>query len=409
MRTLLADSRVSRLLLANMASSVGSGITIVAVPWLLVQREGGERLYGYVTILTTLVMFLIIPHYGAWLDHHSRKAILLAGEAFGALAAGSMALWAAITGEVAAWQLLVSYFCGMLYYSLHFPAKFAFMQQIFERKHYQTLTGLIEIQSQTASMLAGGLAAVLLDHVSLATILFIDAATYLFSLGVQASIPYAATPRVLRQAAGTWHAMVEGWRWLRAHPKLTWFFLCTYVPFIAVMVSNYLFPIYVTHVLQAASDVYGQGEIAFAAGALLAGLLIPALATRHGVDRTIVYTMAMFIVGLLTLAIAPSTWLYFPALFVLGIGNAGSRVARSALVLTLVPNHVIGRVQLFFSAWDRCLRTILISVVTVLVSRHDASLGFGLLVVVVSTAFAGMLVTRRSARIAGAPIATATG
>lgn len=399
MRALLADSRVPRLLLANMTSSVGSGITIVAVPWLLVQREGGERLYGYITIFTTLVMFLILPHYGAWLDRHSRKAILLAGEAFGAVAAGSMALWASLTGEVAAWQLLVSYFCGMLYYSLHFPAKFAFMQQIFDRKHYQTLTGLVEIQSQTSSMLAGGLAAYLLGHVSLATILYIDAASYLVSFALQATIPYASTHRVAGQpVTGTWQALVEGWRWLHGRPRLSWFFLCTYVPFIAVMVSNYLFPIYVSDVLQASSDVYGQGEIAFAAGALLAGLLVPALATRHGIDRSIIVTMALFIVGLLALTFAPVTWIYFPALLVLGIGNAGSRVARSALVLTLVPNNVIGRIQLFFSAWDRFLRTVLIGIITVIVTGHGAAAGFGLLVVIVTLAFVGMLATRHAAR-----------
>ena len=72
MKALLRDTRVQRLLLANITGSVGSGVTIIAVPWLLVHRPGGDRLYGYVTLGTTLALFLFMPYYGTWIDRHSR-------------------------------------------------------------------------------------------------------------------------------------------------------------------------------------------------------------------------------------------------------------------------------------------------------------------------------------------------
>ena len=128
MRDLLRDSRVQRLLLANITGSIGSGVTIIAVPWLLVQQAGGDRLYGYVTLATTVALFLFMPYYGTWLDRHSRKRMLLIGELFGATATLTMAAWAFFSQRVEAWQLMTSYFCGMLYYTLHYPAKFAFVQ-----------------------------------------------------------------------------------------------------------------------------------------------------------------------------------------------------------------------------------------------------------------------------------------
>src|SRR5690606_36890 len=121
MKELLSDFRVRRLLLANITGSVGSGVTIVAVPWLLVQRPGGDRLYGYVTIAITIAVFALIPHYGAWLDRHSRKLALLLGEAFGAITTLTMATWIALAGHAATWQFLVLYAGGILYYTLHFP------------------------------------------------------------------------------------------------------------------------------------------------------------------------------------------------------------------------------------------------------------------------------------------------
>lgn len=401
MKDLLQDTRVQRLLLANITGSIGSGVTIIAVPWMLIQQPGGERFYGYATLGTTLALFLFMPYYGAWIDRHSRKRMLLIGEAFGFTATLAMAAWAFLSGRVETWQLMTSYFCGMLYYTLHYPAKFAFIQQIFERRHYQSLTGLMEIQGQTAAMLAGGIASLLIGQVALPVILLADAGTYLVSFLIQSTIPYradhvdAARNRAPRNA---WVAMAEGGRWLRDRPRLSVFLLATYVPFVVVMVGNFLFPIYVDRVLAASSDVFGRGEVVFALGAILSALLIPKLATRHGADRTIVVTMALFLGGLVMLSVFEVTPLYYAALLLLGFGNAGSRVARGALVLNLVPNTVMGRVQMFFSAFDRLLRTVLTFGATMIVARASASLGFVCLGLILLIAFVAMLASRSSIR-----------
>ena len=407
MKDLLRDTRVQRLLLANITGSIGSGVTIIAVPWMLIQQPGGERFYGYATLGTTFALFLFMPYYGAWIDRHSRKRMLLIGEAFGFIATLAMAAWAFLSGRVETWQLMTSYFCGMLYYTLHYPAKFAFIQQIFERRHYQSLTGLMEIQGQTAAMLAGGIASLLIGHVALPIILLADAVTYLISFLIQSTIPYhpdhveAAQKKAARNA---WVAMAEGGRWLRDRPRLCVFLLATYVPFVVVMVGNFLFPLYVDRVLAASSEVFGRGEVVFALGAILSALLIPKLATRHGADRTIVVTMALFLGGLVMLSVFAVTPLYYAALLLLGFGNAGSRVARGALVLNLVPNTVMGRVQMFFSVFDRLLRTLLTFGATMIVARASPSLGFACLGGILLIAFITMLASRSSIR---APVSEA--
>ena len=91
MRTLLRDTRVQRLLVANTLGSIGSGVTIFAVPWLLVHLPEGNAAYRWATIGTTLVLFLLMPYYGAWVDRHSRKTALLGSEAWGFLATTTMA------------------------------------------------------------------------------------------------------------------------------------------------------------------------------------------------------------------------------------------------------------------------------------------------------------------------------
>ncbi len=380
MKELLRDFRIRRLLLANITGSIGSGVTIFAVPWLLVQQPGGTTTYGTVTLATTVVLFLFMPYYGVWVDRHSRKTMLLGSELFGFAATAVMAVVCLFHGGYGSASLATVYFCGMLYYTLHYPAKYAFLQQIIDKSQYQSLTGLMEVQGQTAMMIAGGLGPLLVEHFSLSAILGLNAATYLFSFSIQSTIPYrsthldAATPRL-----SAWRSIAEGWRWLRERPQLTTFFAASLMPFITVMVGNYLFPIYVSQTLGADAWVFGAGEIVFAVGAILAGFSLPRLIAAHSAGRTVPVTMGLFALGAATLVLFPNIPLYLVAAVLIGYGNAGSRVARSAALLHLVDNRVMGRVGSFFNAYDRVLRTVLTSAVIAIVATGGARPAFALL------------------------------
>jgi MFS family permease len=399
MNALLRDPRAQRLIAANLTSSIGSGITIIAVPWLLVNRPGGSQIYGWATALTTLALFAFAPYYGAWVDRHSRKTMLLLSEVFGATATLAMAITGLVRGEFATWQLVIVYFCGMFYYTLHFPAKFAFVQQIFGRAHYQSLTSVMEIQGQAASMLAGGLASVLIGHVSLTTILFLDACTYFVSFALQAGIPYEATHQSsdTKSSGGAWSAVGEAWHWLRERPALSTFLLCSFVPFLGIMVGNYLFPIYVASTLAADPGVYGRGEMIFALGALSAGVGVPFLTARFNHARTTVALAAVFLLALLILVVWPQVLPFYGAMLLLGLGNAGVRVARNVIVLETVPNALMGRVHVFFLVFERSLRTLLILLLASLVDTRGAPFCFGILLAINLVAFVALLRTHRAA------------
>ncbi|MEO6244710.1 MAG: MFS transporter [Opitutaceae bacterium] len=401
MKTLLRDTRVRRLLLANTLGSIGSGITIFAVPWVLVHREGGNRAYLWVTVATTLVLFALMPAYGAWIDRHSRKTALLASEAWGFGATVVMALTGLVLGGFALWQLVAIYFSGMLYYTLHYPAKFALVQQMFDRSQYQALTGLLEIQGQTAMMIAGGLAGLMIDHVPLWGILLFDAATYLASFLIQSTLPYTATHLTAKIPAGArppvWRAVAEGWLWLRSRPQLAWFLTGSLAPFLIVMASNYLFPIYVAQTLQAGAGWFAAGEIAFSLGAIAAGFMLPRLIGRHSAAATIPATMLVFLAGMIVICVFRFPATFLVAVTLLGFGNAGCRVARAALMLHLVPNEVMGRVGGFFQVLDRVLRTLLVLSMMVIDTLGPPA-GYLILAVVLVIALFGVMQTRASVR-----------
>ena len=412
MKHLLRDTRVQRLMVANTLGSIGSGVTIFSVPWLMVHRDGGNEAYRWITIVTTIVLFAIMPHYGAFVDHHSRKTVMLASELWGLFATTSMAMLGLLLGQFAMWQLMAIYFAGMLYYTLHYPAKFAMIQQMFDRAHYQSLTGLFEIQGQTAMMVAGGLGGILVDHVPLWVILLFDASTYLISFLIQATLPYEPThlrgvgyspttdgglKSTVPAKPSVWTSIIDGWNWLRNRPRLAVFLTCSLIPFIIVMAANYLFPIYVSETLHASARYFAGGEIMFALGAVAAGALLPRLIAQHSAAVTIPVTIALFLFGLVLVVTIRMPVVYLGAGMIMGFGHAGCRVARSAVMLHVIPAQIMGRVTGFYNVFDRVLRTLVVMAMGI-IDLYGPPAGFLVLGLLAAVALYGVLQTRGTLR-----------
>ena len=399
--SLLRDPRIHRVLGANAVSSIGSGVTMIAVPWLIVQRPGGERTFGFATAAVTLALLFLLPYYGWILDRHSRKRVLLAGELFGLFATSVFLAMAFVRGEFATWHLVGIFTAGTVYYTIHYPALFAFNQEVFAPAQYRELAGLVEVQGQTASVVAGGLAAILIGRVDLTVLLGISTATYLLSFLILRPLPYATFAERTPSTLSALRQIGEGWGYLAERPGFALFLICAFIPFVGVMVSNYLFPIYASRALQAGPAVFGAGEVTFAVGSILAGLTIPRMIAAIGSYRTVLLTVAMFTLAAALLAAFPLVGLYLLLNAMLGWGNAGSRVARSTIILLAVPNALIGRVNVLFNLLERLVRTAVLLYLTSRVEALGSPFGFGIVAALAGLACIGVAASRKSVPVDG--------
>ncbi|KRF23151.1 MFS transporter [Paenibacillus sp. Soil787] len=395
MWTMLKDRRMTFLMIANILSSIGSGITMIGVPWLLVNRAGGSEIFGYATLASTIILFFLSPHIGVYIDRISRKKMLLGSEVIGGSVTLLFALWGLSTGHFETWQLIVIYFSGSLYYNVHFPTQFAFTQEIFSKEQYKTLNSILEVQNQSTSMIAGGLASLLIDHIDFAWILLADAMTYFLGFGLFLLIPYIKNRSVAANGAvSMWSNIREGFAYLKTRPLLVMFFLCALMPFLFVMVGNYLYPVYITSVLHGGASVLGAADMIFAIGAVLAGLTVPLLMQRLGSYYTTILSFVIFSLSIVFFYVFPlvSIFLLFKTLN--GWGNAGSRVARNTILMEMVPNHLIGRVNSFFNTVGMGMRVLLIGVCTQIVSFQGARTAILLLGVLLVVSFIGLIGSR---------------
>jgi MFS family permease len=372
------DPKARIVLTANFLLVVGASLTFMAIPWLLIQQPRGKAILGYTNSIVTLAILLLLPYLGKLVDRNSRKAIVLIFLALGFAVNILVIAVMLLRGRVEVWELLTVFAYGSLGASVYYPAQFALNQEIFAHDQYEQLSGAIEIQWQAASMIAGAAGALLISRVPLWVILAIDATTYAVSFCLVTRLAYSRS-KLASSTTSALKMMWEGVSYLQQRPRLSIVMFASFLPFLALMVANYLSPIFVRDTLGMGSEVYAAGEISYAIGAVVAGLSIPFINGKIGLIPTLFFTIGCYTIAVALNPILPVTAVFLISFMLQGWGNAGSRVARSILVLKTVPNEIIGRVNLFYSAIERLLRAALLALVTYLLKDWGPNLPYFIL------------------------------
>lgn len=366
MRDLYNDSRFRLIIFANIASSIGSGITMIAIPWMLVSSENGNTVFGYISICMTIINFLITPFIGNLVDKMNRKKILLISEFVCFLLLMIFTLIGFIGLPYEVWHYTIIYMIGSLYYTIFFPTMFALNQEIFNKDQYKALNGTMEVQSQFSSMIAGALASILLLKWDLHYILLLDVLSYAAAIYFYMKLPYMGKP-INKTEKTDKKRVSEGLRYMMIRPTMFVFLVFSIMPFIGVMITNYLFPVYLRDVLKASASAYGIESMIYAFGAIIAGMFVPILARKIGNEKTIIvsvitYTIAISLIVLVNLPV------YLSLMFFIAVGNSGARVARNSFLMDQIPNEIIGRVDSLFRSIGLLFRIVLLALFTQLVS-----------------------------------------
>jgi len=373
------DPKAWIVLTANFLLVVGASLTFMAIPWLLIQQEHGKAILGYTNSIITLIILFLLPYLGKLVDRNSRKAVVLIFLALGFAVNVLMIAAILLRGRVEVWELLTVFCYGSLGASVYYPAQFALNQEIFAHNQYEQLSGAIEIQWQAASMIAGAAGAFLISRVPLWSILSIDAATYAASFCLIIRLAYSRSSNFAAPATSALKMMGEGVSYLQQRPRLSIVMLASFLPFLALMVANYLSPIFVRDTLGMGSEVYAAGEVSYAVGAVVAGLSVPFINGKIGLVPTLLFTIGLYTIAVALNPILPVAGVFLVSFLLQGWGNAGSRVARSILVLKTVPNEIIGRVNLLYGAIERLLRAALLALVTYLLKDWGPNVSYFIL------------------------------
>ncbi|WNF06160.1 MFS transporter [Brevibacillus borstelensis] len=378
MKEVFSNREFKKLFFSNLFSGFGQGMTMIGIAWYLVESTGSAELLGTTMFTSAVLMFFIGPYIGTLIDRLSRKRMMLAEHAIGFTVLGILAIWG-FYGSYAEWMLITVYLVTTLMYQIHYPAQAALVQESFSPRHYNDINSLLEVEGQTATVLAGAFAGFLLNLFGLHIVLLINALTYLIAYLLMSTMSYTFTleAEAKKNSSVSWTGQLyQSWEYIRSKRGFLIFGLSAMMPFIAVMASNLLAPVYVNQSLRAEVDIFSMGEVTYAIGAVGAGFLVSVIVKKTGQLSAMVGNTLLFAIATIAMVAIAQGWGFVAASVFFGWCNASVRLVRQTLYMNVVPKQVMGRVMSFFNSAGMAMRLLLIGLFTFMVDSTGAGVGY---------------------------------
>lgn len=396
---------------ANGISGFAQGITMLAVPWYFAQRSISSDfnlMYGIITMCT--IVWGVFA--GTIVDRFNRRKIFLLNNGIEGVVLALVAIYGWTTGAVPVPLIIIAFATTIFGFYLHYPNLYAFAQEISVPEEYRKVTSLIEIVGQSTNVLAGALAAVLLEgldfswagltvHVEPWTIYQIftmDACTYVIAVFLIWQISYDPVKPRVPETGQLVKRLKTGLNYLSEHKMIFLFGVSSHVIFVVMLVKLHaLMPMYISNHLGEGGLVFGVMEVLYAIGALSAGLLIRRIVGNDKTVQGVITLIGLATLALLVSAVSKSVGIFFIVGLVIGFTNAGTRVLRLSYIFEHVPNVVIGRVNSIFSIINVMMRVFFI----LLFSHHyfevdsNITIGYAIMGTFTAMAVLVLLVNRR--------------
>jgi MFS family permease len=358
---------------ANGISGFAQGISMLAIPWYFANNTPYfNKAYGLITIG---VLFFGL-YAGTLVDKYSRKANFLGNS----LVCGFLLLTIAGVGYYLNGLndiLVVAVFgITMFNYNIHYPTLYAFGQEISAVEDYAKVNSNIEIVGQSTSILSGGIAAVMLEGVTINLpiidysiiinswniweIFLLNAGTYFLAASLILFIKYQPIPKHA-QHPKIFNRIKVGFTYLRQHPKLLIFGIFSYSVFAMLLVEIHaVLPAYVDKHLHENGSVFAIADGIYALGALCAGLFVNKVFTATSTQRAVIILTAITAAIFIWAFAAKSVLVIYLVSLILGFTNAGIRVLRLTYLFKQIPNQLMGRVNSIFNMLNILVRSLFI-------------------------------------------------
>lgn len=331
-------------LTANAISLAGNALTMVAVPWFVLETGGSAAQVGLVGFFTALPAVLAAFLGGTLVDRLGHKqSSIVADLASGVTVALIPLLYATVGLQF--WQLLVLVFLGALLDAPGNTARQALLPDVAKNTGMRLeRANALQQTVQRLSMLIGpALAGVLIMLFGASNVLWVDAATFVVSAALFAvAVPAVGDrlvdtePYLAQIRAGL--AFIRGDRLL-----LTLLLIIATTNFLDAPVFAVILPVYAEQAYGSAANL-GIMLSAFGAGAVISALVFGAIGHRLPRRGTFIISFVLVSVPFFVLAQMPAFPAAVGALAFAGLAAGPINPLLMTVIQERVPSAMRGRV-----------------------------------------------------------------
>ena len=331
------------LFVADVLSAVGSRISMVAIPWLVLVTTGSAARMGVVAAVELAPYIIASIMAGPVIDNLGpRRTSILANLA----SAVAVAAIAATTGLGFAALLVLVAVAGGLRGAAD-RAKDLLVRPMAEAAEVELIriTSLHEAFARGATLLGAPLAGLLIYWTDAASVLWIDAVTFLICAGLVAAFVHPPSDVATAVREKYFRSLAAGFAFVRQDALLATMLITTFTLNVFSSASTAVFiPLWVKEELGSAAGL-GLTLGAFSAGALVGSIGFAVLATK--VPRYLTFALGALIGGsprLLVLGFSDNLILVMAVTFLSGIGMAAINPVFGAALYEHVPKDLQARV-----------------------------------------------------------------
>jgi MFS family permease len=355
---LLGQRDFKELWIGNILSNLGTFMMLVGSSWLMTTLTTSTVMVTLVPAALSLPFFILGIPGGIVTDLFGRKRLLILAQLWMMLAAGALALAAAL-GHLTPWLLLALLTMIGMGTAIHQPAWKTLLQDIVTKDKSSSAVALNSLNNNIAQAAGPILGGVLMGVVGVAGLFALKALSYLTVIAAIARVPDAAVPKpkdnvTFKTVA---RSLAEGWRFLRESPLLAGI-LIRYALFVlpgAGMVA--LLPLEAQRELGTGVMGYGglmsslgTGELlgALGAGSVVGAFFVPSLKQNFRVDTVVFVTLLVFTLAVFGVSQWNSMLLDDGFLIVAGVAWSVMSVCHQVAVQFCSPDWVRGRTSSFY-------------------------------------------------------------
>lgn len=343
----LAHRNFRRYFIGQGVSILGSWLQQVALSWLVYRLTGSAALLGIATFMAMIPQLVIGPIAGVWIDRHDKRRFLIAIEL--ALALQGLLLAALTwTGAINAHLIIaMSLLLGVLN-AIETPLRQSLLSSLVAGRR-EDLTNAIALNAMLYNIgrfVGPPIAGLLIGLTNEAFCFALNGVSFLALVLALTVLKIEAGPRVGGSAAAIFR---EGLQHAFASYPIRMLLLLLAVSNFTVASCAVLLPVIAKEVFLGDARTLGWLWGAVGCGSLLSTLLLARQRSLANTARVALAGALVSAVALLAVAFSSSFAVSLATLGLLGFGMVVTNVGSNAILQSIAPEHLRGRIVSFFT------------------------------------------------------------
>lgn len=328
--------------------SIGSAVTAVAMPVLVVELLGATPLQvGIVNAAQYLPYAVLGLIAGVYVDRWRRKPVLVWASVGRALCLGAVpVLW--LTGVLQIWMLVIALLFFGAFSVFGFAATQSLLPRLVPRAQLTAANARLDQADAAATTLGPAVGGGLIGLLGAPVAIAIDAISYLVDAALNAGIQ-VEEPRSSSRTRNLRAEIRDGVRWTYRHRTLRPLAVSTHIWFLANGAAMTVLSLLALRSLGFTAYAFGLLLTVFGVTSFVGASIAPWSGARIGSGRVIILARMVYPIAWLLVAIASPTdvgaALLFVALGLQGLAAGMENANEMGYWQTLTPDELLGRVN----------------------------------------------------------------